>query len=124
MADIFSVVGIGAEYITMKIKAGTDIKEGDAVVLTGNNEVGFPTTSTIGDLFGIVSVVDGASGYSTVQYKGFASGVACDTTANPTLGKLVAVTDKGKLTVETELVGNRGICTSIDATSDVADILM
>lgn len=137
MADIFSVNGIGAEYVTMKIKSGVTLAEGDAVVLTANNEVGFPASDATGNLFGIVSAVDGTSGYATVQYKGFAVGVACDTAANPTLGALVAVTDAGELTamsltttgetvdaLTTALIGNKGICVAIDASSDVATVLM
>jgi len=136
MADIFSVSGIGAEYVTMKIKSGVSLVAGNAVILTANNEVGFPASGT-GSLFGIVSVVDGTSGYATVQYKGFVEDVACNTTTNPALGDLVAVTTDGKLTAKsltttgeavasltTSLVGNKGICVSIDATNDVATILM
>ena len=134
MADIYSLNGTGGcEYATMKIKSGTTLAVGKAVTITGNNEVGFAAASgTPASLFGIVSGIDGTSGYATIQVAGFAEDIACNATTNPVLGKFTAVDHEGKITAATAavassdctLVGIRGICTSINATNDVATILL
>lgn len=119
MADVISMNGVGGcHYVTMHLKAGSTYAVGNAVTLTGNNEVGFATTSG-DDLFGIINAIDD-DGLAAIQVSGFAENVVASSAV--TVGAKAGVDKAGKVVAATE--GRTAVVTAYDSGSKLCTIML
>lgn len=119
MADVISMNGVGGcAYVTMHLKAGGTYAVGNAVALTGNNEVGFATTSG-DDLFGIINAIDD-DGLATIQVSGFAENVTAASAV--TVGAKAGVDKAGKIVAAT--AGRTAVVTAYDSASKLCTVML
>ena len=109
--------GIGEVAATFKVKEGAELNHGDAVVITGNGEVGFGSEG--GKVCGVVLHVD-EDGYAGVQIGGLAE-VGYSGTA-PAVGWAMLCTDGEGKVKTTDADGVSCMVVSIDADAMTAVI--
>lgn len=119
MANFISFNGVGGcEYVTMKLKEGSTYAVGNAVTLTGNNEVGFPDTAGA-DLFGIINGIED-DGLANIQVSGFAENVTAASAV--AIGAKAGVDKVGKIVTAT--AGRSAVVTSYESSSKLCTILL